>query len=367
MPEAVLAIKLADIGDVVLTTPALDSLRAALPRARIDALVTPWTADLLRYSDLVDEIYTLDRRRLDVLACQPKPADLAYVARTVALLRGRYDAVILFHHLTTYLGTVKHGLITLAIGAPLRIGLDNGRGWWFLNLREEDQGFGVRHEAEYWLALASKLGGNPHQGRPRLGWRREDLDHVDGLLRSLRKPPLVCIAPGTGSFAPARRWPLQGFIEVARWVSDELKGSVVVIGSAAERPLGAQLASRLPPGQCLDLTGRTSLPQLAALLSLCHLYVGNDSGATQMAFAVGTPSVAIFGPSNVRAWGPFRNPTARVVQVQGLPCSPCLYRGHRVGLRFGCADRSCLTKIQASAVIETAMHLLKYGDGPRNI
>lgn len=361
MVGSILVIKLADVGDVVLITPALESLRYAHPKARIDALVTPWSADVLRYTGLLDNLYLLDRRRVDSLVRRPTIAQLTYVLGRLAPLRGRYDAALLFHHLTTPLGTLKHGLITLATGAPLRVGLDNGRGWWFLNLKRRDEGFGARHEAEYWLSLAALLGADPGHGRLRVGWNHEHLRQAQELLAPLQRAPLVCLCPGTGPFAPARRWPLGGFLRVARWAVEERGGSVVVVGNAAERPLGTYLKAHLPPGRCADLTGGTSLPELAALLSLCHLYVGNDSGATQVALAVGTPTVAIFGPSNARAWGPFRAEAARVVRLEGLPCSPCLYRSHRVGLRFGCSDRLCLTGLQPERVIGAAEALIKYG------
>jgi lipopolysaccharide heptosyltransferase II len=357
--DSILAIKLADVGDVVLVTPALDSLRQAHPEARIDALVTPWSADLLRHTGLVDHLYLLDRHRIDALARRPAPSLLAYALRVLAPLRGRYSAVLLFHHLTTPLGSLKHGLITLSTGAARRVGLDNGRGWWFLNMREQDRGFGAKHEAEYWLSLAALLGADPHSGRLRVGWGAEHHQRARQLLLPLCRRPLVCIAPGTGSFAPARRWPVEGFLQVARWIVGEGGGSVAVVGTATERPLGRHLADHLPPQHCLDLTGLTSLPELAAIISLCDLYIGNDSGATQVALAVGTPTVAIFGPSNVRAWGPFRTDAAQVVRMEGLACSPCLYRSRSVGLRFGCSDRFCLTGLGAERVMAAAEALLK--------
>ncbi len=359
LARSILAVKLADVGDVVLITPALESLRQAHPSARIDALVTPWSADLLRFTDLVDDLHLLDRRRLDALARRPTPSDLAQVLRVLAPLRGRYDVTILFHHLTTLMGTVKHGLIVAGLGSPRRVGLDNGRGRWFLNLRVRDEGFGAKHEAEYWLGLASLLGGDPNCGRLRVGWSHEHRQRAQELLSPLERRPLVCLAPGTGPFAPARRWPLEGFLKVAQWAVEGLGGSVAVVGTAAEAPLGAGLAAHLLPGRCANLAGRTSLPELAALISLCDLYIGNDSGSTQVAMAVGTPAVAIFGPSNARAWGPFRREAARVVRMEGLACSPCLYRGHRVGLRFGCSDRLCLAGLEADRVIEAAEALLK--------
>ena len=110
----------------------------------------------------------------------------------------------------------------------------------------------------------------------------------------------------------------------------------------------------------LDLTGKTDFGQLAAVLSRCSLLISNDSGVMHVGAAVGTHVVAIFGPSNPKAWGPWdgiEGKRTRVVRVE-LPCSPCLYVGHSVGRRYGCPGMTCLEAITPPMVLAAAEQLL---------
>ncbi|MHB8991877.1 MAG: glycosyltransferase family 9 protein, partial [Chloroflexota bacterium] len=102
---------------------------------------------------------------------------------------------------------------------------------------------------------------------------------------------------------------------------------------------------------------------LAATLSRCRLFVGNDSGVMHVALASGVPVVAIFGLSNHRAWGPYDpdGEMSRVVRVE-LPCSPCLYRGQGLGLRYGCGDPQCLKQVAPAMVLSAARDLLRATD-----
>jgi heptosyltransferase-2 len=111
----------------------------------------------------------------------------------------------------------------------------------------------------------------------------------------------------------------------------------------------------------LNLAGRTNIHETAALLERCDLFVGNDSGPMHIAALMGVPVVAIFGPSNSRAWGPYTPPMEqskhRIVALD-LPCMPCFYRHHSLGLREGCGPRPCLTQLPASAVLAACEQVL---------
>src|SRR3954467_13948559 len=139
------------------------ALRLSHPAAHIGALVTPKSAPLLQGTDLVDEIIPFDKALFDrpLHAGASLPLALALGRQ----LRGeRWDGLALLHHLTTSFGIAKYAALCLASGARMVAGLDNGRGW-FLSDRVADAGFGARHEADNWLAVAGLLGGHnpdPH-------------------------------------------------------------------------------------------------------------------------------------------------------------------------------------------------------------
>jgi len=123
-----------------------------------------------------------------------------------------------------------------------------------------------------------------------------------------------------------------------------------------EAPLRQECAAALE-GVVLNLTGRTTVKQAAAVLARCKLLISNDSGVVHLAAAVGTPVVAVFGPSNDGAWGPYPPAEHRVVRAT-LPCSPCFYRGKSLGTPQGCPTRECLQLVTPEMVAQAAEQLL---------
>jgi heptosyltransferase-2 len=166
--------------------------------------------------------------------------------------------------------------------------------------------------------------------------------------------PYVVVHAGSGGYSRARRWDPERFAAVADALIDRLSVRVVIVGTAADDGVAVAQAMRHP---ALNLQGRTDLSGLAAVLRRCGLFVGADSGVMHLAAAAGAPVVAIFGPSNHRAWAPWAPPErVRIVRL-GLPCSPCSYIGTRVGARDGCPQRTCMADLGPEPVIEAALSL----------
>src|SRR5258708_5447751 len=132
---------------------------------------------------------------------------------------GKYDAVLLFHHLTLPFGRLKHQLLMRATGARWRVGLDNGHGW-FLNVRVKDNGFGAMHEAEYNMAVAQAVGAQvrtKHLEIPLNEAEREQARHLvygDALPTDIPRP-IIAIHPGSGGYSTARRWSPERFAQLA--------------------------------------------------------------------------------------------------------------------------------------------------------
>ena len=360
----ILVVKLADLGDLLTATPGMRALRNAYSTAHIGALVTPSSAVLLRGSTAVDEVIAFEKAVFDrpTGAARSLPAAIGLARR---LRAGRWDAVALFHHLTTPFGIAKYALLCLGSGAPVRAGLDNGRGW-FLTRAAPDDGFGSRHEADHWLAVAATLGGrNP---APRLELTLTDRDHAwaeRALGRlGLDESEWVAIHPGSGAFSLARRWPAERFGAVADGLAEEhgLRSLVLHGPAPGERELAERVAraARRP----VDLLGPAPSPQaLAALLGRARLFVGNDGGAMHLATVVESRVVAIFGPSNHRAWGPYPPGSPRHAIVRDpVACSPCIHRGHSFGTPEGCGARTCLDLIEPCQVLAAARRVLTTED-----
>jgi ADP-heptose:LPS heptosyltransferase len=367
----ILVVKLADLGDALTITPALRALRSRFPTARIDVLVTRAGAEALAGLDTVDntvrfEKSQFDRRRPSVGAIRDA------LALGLRLRRQRYDRVFLCHHLFTAVGRAKYTALLAATGAPWRAGVAETRPGFLTEVARED-GYGVQHEADYWLAVAGLAGAENPCPRLEIAVPASARDRAAALVAEsgLAGNQLIAIYPGAGSYSLARRWPLTGFAEAGRQLlAEDPTGDrrIVVVGGPDERGVAEELSARLGP-RGHNLAGQTDLKTLAALLQRCDLFIGNDGGAMHVAVAAGVPVVAIFGPSNHVSWGPYgarvwgevgAHEARSLVIRHDLPCSPCLYRGYVPGTPWGCRARDCLTLIVPDQVVAAAEHLLAH-------
>ncbi|MGZ3638757.1 MAG: glycosyltransferase family 9 protein [Ktedonobacterales bacterium] len=355
----ILVIKLATLGDLLLATPALRALRLRYPAARIDLLTTPTAAPLLVSSSLVDHVYILDKYAFDTpRALLRRPWRLLpTLLQLTELRRTAYDTVLLPHHLTLRFGRLKYRLLLKALAPRLTAGLDNGHGG-FLDLRVPDNGFGARHEAEYCQEVAQAVDASLPPGErgihlSDLGWG--DVCAPLASHPTEAAPPVIALHPGSGSYSLARRWPVDRYVELGRRLHDTYGARLLLVGGPEERPLVESLLDLLGrPDWAEDATGALSPHQLALRLSQCALFVGNDSFPMHLAASVGLPTVAIFGPSNADAWGPYTPDAperARIVHRTDLACMPCIYRGHALGTPQGCPPRTCLTELSVAAVL----------------
>jgi len=356
-PARILVVKLATLGDVLTMTPTLRALRTSFPRGHIGVLTTPGGALALRGLDSFDELITFDKfvfdRPTDAWRSLPTAIGLARDLRA-----GNWDTLVLLHHLTTPFGIAKYAALSLASGARRRVGLENGRGRWFLTEGAADHGFGWRHEVDYALSVAKTIGATD-PGEPRLELMVTPDDEAWAAAQ-LPEPAAVLLVPGSGAFSLARRWAPDRFAEVGRVLHERHALEPIVLSGLAadEQTLARQVAS------CIGPTARIApaapSPQaLGALVRSCRLVVANDGGVVHVATAVGTPVVAIFGPSNARAWGPYPVGDSRhqVVREQ-LECAPCIHRGHSFGTPQGCPARTCLALVEPPAVVAASERAL---------
>ena len=356
MPVRILAIKLADLGDVLNITPALRALRQTFPQAQLDVLVNPHTAPILQDCRLVDKVLVFPKTKYEGKAVF-RPTAWAPLARYMRFLHARhYDTVINFHHLTTRLGRAKQHALVSATGASTVVGLDNGYGGW-LTLRVEDRGFGFKREVEYWLDLARALGATTNDLSLHLPLNDEEQAMADALLaeHGLQPNAFFVFHPGSGGFSLARRWDPAKFAALAAALYRRHGLPTVLVGTKDDRADAVMTSANSP---LIDLSGRTSFRELAGVLRRARLFVGADSGVMHLAAAARTPVIAIFGPTNHRAWAPWTPYSpSRVVRLD-LECAPCAYVGHQVGDREGCAARTCLADLSVQQVLSAVEELL---------
>ena len=370
LPENVhiLVIKMAGIGDLLLATPALRALRETYPHAHIDLLVTPDSAGILNGWQVIDRIIVLDKYLFDYpQQFLTRPRNLLRLKPLWRDLRdGHYDAVLLLHHLTLPFGRLKHQLLLRATGAQWRVGLDNGHGW-FLNVRVKDNGFGAMHEAEYYLAVAGAVGAKTKDKRLVVPLSEADHRQAWQLLYEHETPqnirhPIIAMHPGSGGYSTARRWAPERFAQLADTLYSSVGGQLLLLGGPEEAELHQHIIDMMHSEMSVrSMAGKGSIKVTAALLEQVDLFIGNDSALVHLAVAAGTPTVAIFGLTNARAWGPFADEKAgqqALIVRLNLPCMPCFYRGHDLGTPEGCATRDCLALLGVDPVATAARRLL---------
>jgi lipopolysaccharide heptosyltransferase II len=365
----ILVIKMAGIGDLLLATPALRALRETYPQAQIDLLVTPASAGLLNGWEAINRVIVLNKYLFDYpQQMLSHPGNLLQLRSLWQDLHGaRYDAVLLLHHLTLPFGRLKYQLLLRATGAKYRVGLDNGHGW-FLNVRVKDEGFGAMHEVDYNLAIAEAIGATTENRRLFVPISEEEhmqawqLLYENAMPDSVRRP-IIALHPGSGDYSTARRWAPERFAQLADTLYHDVGGQILLLGGPEEIELHQQIIGLMQSGvPARTLASKGNIKVTAAVLEQVDLFVGNDSALVHLAVAGGTPTVAIFGLTNHKAWGPYTGGVpgrqAEVVRLD-LPCMPCFYRGHELGLRNGCATHDCLALLGVDPVATAARKMLR--------
>lgn len=363
----ILLIKLSAVGDVVHTIPVLNKLRRRYPMAQLDWLVTPPIAELLRNHPAISNIIEFER---DAWSTPWRFTPFVSYARLVAKLRARaYDLVVDMH------GQFRTAALTLATGAPARIGFDRPRaGVWDASPRKFPEQ--ARKHAWQGAREGSWVAYTHHipvptldlhavdrylNVGPILGLDREPADfsfpipqsavsRVEALLaqHGVNRTDIVIMAPAT--IWETKRWGSNKFAQVARHFIS--KGCpVILVGSQRERVICEEVAD-LAPG-AVDFAGMTTLSELAALTRRSAICITNDSGPMHLAVALDRPVISIFGPTDPIWIGPYGRADA-VLQAD-LDCSPCYLRrlkqcGH---------DHACMHNISPLAVIEHVESVLR--------
>ena len=295
MPGRSLVIQTSFLGDTVLTTPLVARLAE---RTEVDIVVTPLSAPLLANNPAIREVIVYDKRDVD--------RGLGGLVRLAGRLR-RNGYTAAYHAQ----GSVRSATLSLLAGIAKRVGFETSAGRRLYNARVPY--FENEHHAVRLLRLAGD-GASP--AIPRLFPGAAEREAVDALLREAGwdGEPLIAVAPG--SVWATKRWPF--YAELA----EQVTGRVVVVGSGADRELASQIA-RSAAGRVIDATGRLSLLASAELIARSAVIVTNDSAPLHLASAVGTPTVAIFGPTVPEfGFGPLA-PRSAVLGHDALACRPC--------------------------------------------
>jgi heptosyltransferase-2 len=322
------------VGDAIMALPALRAVRKRFPEAEIAIVGRPYVADIYRDQEICDHLIAYDPSGLHkgFSGRERLAAELRAQTFGVALLlQNAFDAAWLAWRANIperigYARDARSFLLTKAVPLPRHGEIPAHEKFYYLELLRRAGWLDVVHDESFiGLHVPAEKRRSADEFLYKSGVRH-------GVLR-------IAIAAGA-SYGSAKCWPPPRFAEVANRLQSETDADVILFGTAAEANVSTAISAELRRAP-IDLAGKTAIADLSALLSQCHLFIGNDSGAMHVAAAVGLPIVGVFGPTDPNGTAPV---TTRCSIVQQRPyCSPCF-------LRRCPTDHRCMTAITADMV-----------------
>ena len=313
------------VGDAIMALPALRAVRSRFADAEITILARPYVAFIYKDQPVCDNMMFVDDKRDMAGEIRAQKFDVA------VLLQNAFEAAWFAWRaaIPERIGYARDGrslLLTKALPVP-------------------KPGEIPAHEQYYYLELLRRAGwldSLPNESFIKLDVPEGNRQKAAEFLRfNGVKPDNLRVAIGAGaSYGSAKCWSPDRFAELANRLQAQSGTDIILFGTLAEAPVSSAIAAGMHRAP-IDLTGKTAINDLPALLSQCHLFIGNDSGAMHVAAAVGLPVVAVFGPTDPYGTAPV---TPRCSIVQERPyCSPCF-------LRRCPTDHRCMKRVTPDAV-----------------
>ncbi len=333
----ILLIQLGDIGDVVLTLPAIRALKENFPRANIIVAVREKAKELIEDCPWAAGVVSINEEKRSWMA------ELFHQREFFRNLRkSNFDMAI-------DMKTGDRGAILAFLsGARQRMGLyaHDGKLWRnrvFTHLALPYQAPG-RHMAQHYLSLLDVYGIRTDHVWPEHHPSEARLREAQTLLRNEGVPydrPIVAVQPF--SLWKYKEWSSKNYAGLINWLISNYNVSVIITGSREERTKADGLTKECPLNT-YNLAGKTSIGTLGAVFKNCKMFIGVDSAGMHIAAAVGVPTVSIFGPSSTIDWAP-RGVQHRFVR-KDLPCIPCQNKGCEDSETSRCLDELSLEEVQ---------------------
>ena len=314
-PRRIVCLRLERIGDLLMTLPAIADLKAAFPAATIDLIVGSWNRGFAAVIPGIDRVETLDASWLSRTGGQ----SLFGLLRDAAGWRSRgYDLAINFEP------DIRGNLVMAAIGARWTAGYVSGGGGSLLDTALDYDT--ARHTSDNARALVQAIAVDTD-----IAHARGNDEHVTLNIPQTHRDKAAELLSGLDGARPIgihvsggrsiKQWPETRFHDVAERLVRDRGAAIVLTGTPADRAQVDAVRSGLPPERVLDLSNGVDILTVAAVIDALDLFVTGDTGPMHLAHAMGTPVVAVFGPSDPARYAP-RGTRDRVVRVD-LACSPC--------------------------------------------
>jgi lipopolysaccharide heptosyltransferase II len=344
--ENILIILIAGIGDLVLASKAIRSIRNGHPHAQIHLLTNSDAAPLAKNDRSIDHVWSFPIREF-----RKDRRFAVEILRLIGALRKiRFHSVLNLYAVDSVSGAVKMGLLFSAFPSPLKAGHDSKGLGLFLTNKVPEATFRDRHISQAMLEVALSAGGARDDQGIAVSWgSASELKWKRFFARGNGRPDRVVVGVNPGGDRQNRRWNPDRYAYVADRLIDHHGARVIVLGGPSEKGIADRIESRMR-NRPENLSGQLSLDELTYVIGQFDLLITNDSGPMHIAAALGVPLVAVFGPEDPARLGPYTDPRLYRIASGRVPCSPCN--------KSICDNPLCLDAISSDDVLRECESLL---------
>lgn len=313
---------------MVVTLPTLGAIRGYFPNAMIEVMGYPTRLAMIKGPFYADIVSRFDQADIAYLFVKDAKMPVSFMERL-----GNMDLIISFVSATDQILADNLN----ATGARRVI-----------HYEPFPAGSKGVHIVDHLLQSLDTLGIPYFDNIPRIFLHDEDIHFAEEFIKmSIADPKkkLIAIHPGSGS--KQKCWPTERFAALINWLNKEKKAHVFIVSGPADKEITERLKAEVKDH--VTIVDHLSLSKLSAVIKRCNLFIGNDSGITHLAAAVGTHTLSLFGPTDPKIWGP-RGESVKIL-YRKVHCSPCL-----ADARKNCFAQTCLENIK----IEDVMHEVKH-------
>ena len=337
--KRILIVEVNWLGDVLFSTVAIKAIKEKHPDCFLACMVVKRCAQVLENNPSVDEVIVFDEK-------SSHKSSFSKIKFMFSLRERKFDAVFLFHRSFT------RALICYLAGIKRRIGYYRKKTAFLLTDKIEMPDNGL-HRAEYYISLIDKVGIEAKDKNYEFFTTSQAEQEVVKLLAKdhiTKEDNYIVINPG-GNWDP-KRWPAENYARLADKMMQELKYKIVISGAKKDIVLSQEISSEIK-NEVVVLAGKTDLNELGALLKRASVVISADSGPMHLASALGTPVVAIFGPTSPQVTGPYNKKAQHIILRKDVGCLvPCY--------EVDCPDNKCMKAVTVDEVFNAVKKTLNY-------